>query len=439
MSLRAVLGEGADVVDDERFRLLMLANITAPMGPALVAPLLDSLTGVYGVSGATVGLMVSAYSAPAIVLIPLAGVVADRYGRKPVLVAGLVLFGLGGVAIAFTTDFRAVLACRLLQGVGGSGIVPIVITSLGDVYAGPREAAAQGFRFTVSGLSQTVFPAVAGFLVVLSWRYPLALYGLAVPIAAVVWRYLPEPRDARTPAEPGAATAAEPGAATAAEPGAATAAEPGADDARETDAGGGVRELGRFAVGPRALPLLLAYGLPGFLYFGFLTYVSIVVGRVVGGTPGEAGLIVAVASLAYAASASQTGRVAAAFDREAVPLVGANLTMAAGYVAVAFAPSVAVVGVGAALLGAGFGIGQSLYRSLVTALAPESLRGGFVSLAESMLRIGITVAPPVLGAGVALLAPSVGPVGAIRWTLLVAGVVAAGLAVGLVLAAPTSR
>lgn len=410
MSLRAVLGDGADIVDDDAFRLLMLANVTAPMGPALVSPLLDSFTGVFGVSEAAVGLMVSAYTAPAIVLIPLAGVLADRFGRKPVLVTGLVLFGVGGVAIAFTTDFRVVLACRLLQGVGGAGIVPIVITSLGDVYAGPREAAAQGFRFTVSGLSQTVFPAVAGFLVVVAWQYPLALYGLALPIAAVVWRYLPEPRE--------------------------TARAERAREADDTD--GGVRELAAFAVGPRALPVLLGYGLPGFLYFGFITYVSIVVGGVLGGTPGESGLVVAAASLAYAASASQTGRVAAAFARETLPIAGTTVVMGAGYAAVAFAPSVVVVGAGAVLLGAGFGLTQSLYRSVVTSLAPESLRGGFVSLAESMLRVGITVAPIILGGGIALFSPSLGHVAAIRWTLLTAGAAGAGLTVALlaVTAAP---
>jgi MFS family permease len=392
-SARTLFGEDADVLSDTNFRLLLLANIMGPLGPALVSPMLDTLSGPFGVSETAVGLMISAFIAPGIVLIPLAGVLADRYGRRVVLVAGLVLFGVGGTAIAFTTDFRVVLALRVMQGVGAAGMVPVIIASIGDIYRGTTEATAQGLRFTSSGLSQTVFPALAGVLVVIAWQYPLFIYGLSLPIAALVALRFDEP----------------------------------APD-RDREAGDTIRRLARFVARPHVLAMLVVFVTPPFLYIGFLTYVSVLV-RLSGGTPGQAGLVVAVNSGVYAAAASQAGRITARFDSRLVPLVGTNAAMGLGLAVVALTPSVVVAGVGSGLLGIGFGITLSLYRSIATGLAPDDLRGGLVSLAESVIRVGATAAPVVMGAAIAAAKPEFGFATATRWTVLGTGLVASGVGI----------
>ncbi|MFB6186033.1 MAG: MFS transporter, partial [Halobacteriaceae archaeon] len=63
--------------------LLLTANVIGATVTALVSPLLETLTGVYSTSPATIGLMVTAASAPAVFLIPVGGVLADRIGQKP--------------------------------------------------------------------------------------------------------------------------------------------------------------------------------------------------------------------------------------------------------------------------------------------------------------------------------------------------------------------
>jgi len=406
-----LLGKDAGAVGDRAFQVLLLANLTAPLGPALVSPLLDTLTGVYGVSEAEIGLMVSAYTAPGILVIPVVGVLADRYGRKPLLSAGLLLFGCAGVALALTTDFRVVLALRVLQGVGGAAIVPVIITSVGDLYTGAVEATAQGIRLSTSGLTQAVFPAIAGVLVVVAWQYPLLLYAIAVPIAVVVLVYLEEPRGARSDGG-----RAEP---------------PGESD--ETAPDSSTTALLRLAGRRPVLAVLAGRGIPGFCYFGFITYNSIVVVRVLGGTPAEAGLLVTLGSASYAIAASQAGRITARFGSRRPPMVGMFLALGVGLGVVAAAPSLAVSGVGVVLLGVGFGTLGSLYRSIVTGIAPGALRGGLVSLSESVGRVTITVAPVVMGVLVAWLTPEVGLAGAVRLTLGAVGVVGAVAGVGSVL------
>lgn len=426
-ALATVFGEDADVARDRAFQLLLLANITSPLGPALVSPLLDTLTGTFGTTESQIGLMVAAYTAPGIVVIPLIGILSDRYGRKPILVTGLIVFGLSGAAITLTTDFRVVLALRLLQGVGGAGIVPVIITAIGDLYRGAEEATAQGLRLATSGLTQAVFPAIAGFLVVVAWQYPLLLYAIALPIAVgvAVWLEEPSGRDAvRLVGDGGPGAGPDAGQSGDGE---------GSGDGSQREPPVEEASLVRLATRPAVVAVLVGRGLPGFCYFGFVTYNSIVVVRVLDGTPAEAGLLVALGSLTYATAASQAGRVTAHFDSRVTPMVGMFVALGVGMGLIALAPTVLLSGVGVVAIGAGFGMLGSLYRSIMTGLAPGQLRGGLVSLSESVGRIGITTVPIVMGAAIAFLRPTLGLPAAVRLTVAGVGVLAAVVGVTTVI------
>jgi MFS family permease len=406
VALKAVFGADAHLLRDVNFRVLLFANVLGALGTAAVSPVLDSLIEPFGASGATIGLLMSAFTAPAIVMIPVAGVLMDRYGRRPVLLVSLSLFGLSGVAIAFTTDFRVAIALRALQGVGFAGINPTIITSIGDFYDGSEEATGQGFRFMGSGLTQSVFPLLAGVLVVSAWQYPFALYLVGVPATLAVYWWLDEPLDASR------GTTSE------------TANDGGRVDTR-TQLG----RLLRLAVQPRIAAMILARGGPVIAWIGFLTYNSVLVVRVLGGTPPQAGVLAAMGGFAYATAGSQAGRLAAAFERRLALLLLANVVMATGMAGVAMAPSLSVAVVGIGVMGAGFGVLMSMYRSIVTGLAPAASRGGVVSLAESFGRVTGTLTPVAMGASISVAAPALGFAPAVRWVTLGAGAVAGGIGV----------
>jgi MFS family permease len=405
------LGRDARILGDGNFRILLLANITQALGSALVSPLLTSLTGPYGVSAAEIGLVMSVFTAPAILVIPLLGVLIDRYGRKPILVPALLLFGLSGTALAFTTDFTVVLALRALQGLGFAGILPVVITSIGDLYEGGEEATGQGLRFAVSGLSQAIFPVLAGGLVVLAWQYPFLLYSVAIPIALLVYIRFDDPHtpgDAKTDADGESEGADE--------------RTNGATN-EEQPAEGTIRELVALASRTHVLAILLARGLPVIAWLGFFTYNSVLVVRVLEGTPQQAGVLVAAGSVAYAGAASQAGRLTTVLGGRTRPLYVANLALAVGVGLLAVALSYPIAGLGVVLAGIGFGITMSLYRSLVTGFASGPLRGKIVSLAEAGGRITATLTPIALGAVIASAAPLVGFGGAVRLAFLLIGAV----------------
>lgn len=402
-ALDSLFGDDAAVLSDRSFQLLLLANLLPPLGTALLSPVLDSLIDPFGTTAADIGLMMSFFTAPPILVIPLAGVLADRYGRKPVIVASLLLFGGAGTAIALTTNFRIALGLRLLQGAAFGGLTPVIITSIGDLYAGTREATAQGLRFTGSGLAQTAFPLVAGLIVTVAWQLPFLIYAMAFPVALLVALRFEEPSEPDDqPATP----------------------DGGTDDGSVE--GSYARELFALVRTPRVLSLVLARGLPIVVWIAFLTYNSIIVVQIQGGTPGEAGLLVALGSLAYAAAASQAGRITALVDSRFVPLVAAHAGLAAGFVVVLYAPGVVIAGAGIVLSGAGFGTALSLYRSIVTSLAPQELRAGVVSLAEANGRLIATLTPILMGVAIGLAEPQVGFTTALRLSGIGAAVVGSG-------------
>jgi ACDE family multidrug resistance protein len=175
VSLQTLFGDDARILRDREYQILLLVTVPVLLGTTLLSPVLDSLIGPLGATPATVGLLISAFTAPAIAIIPLAGALADRVGRKPILVVSILLFGCAGSAIALTSDFRVALFLRFLQGVSFAGASPIIITSIRDIYDGSAEATGQGLRAMVSGLGQTVFSPLAGLLVVVAWQAPFVM------------------------------------------------------------------------------------------------------------------------------------------------------------------------------------------------------------------------------------------------------------------------
>jgi len=133
--------------------------------------------------------------------------------------------------------------------------------------------------------------------------------------------------------------------------------------------------------------------------------------------------------LTYATAASQAGRVTDAYGRGAGPLSALTLALAGGFVAVFLAPTLRVAGVGILFVGLGFGLLSSIYRSRITEMAPERIRGSWVSFTEAVGRIAITATPIGMGAGVAVAAPSLGYPTAVRLVGVATG--ACVLAIGL--------
>lgn len=135
------------------------------------------------------------------VVLPVYGHLSDHLGRKPLLVAGLLVFVAGSVVGGLSTDIATLITARAVQGVGGGGLIILVQAVVADVVPARDRApylSAIGAVFAISALAG---PLVGGWLTEgVGWRWAfwvnLPLGGLAV-LAVALLLHEPPRRDAR--------------------------------------------------------------------------------------------------------------------------------------------------------------------------------------------------------------------------------------------------
>ena len=165
--------------------MLAAASLTI-MAAAVIAPSLPEMREAHGgVPGADllVRLALTVTSLAIAVSAPFSGLVADRIGRRPLLVSALVLYAAGGTAGFFVTDLYLLLATRALLGVAVGGIMTAVTATITDWFDGPRRASVLGLQQASASLGGVVFLPLAGLLASVSWRAPFWIYSASAAVA----------------------------------------------------------------------------------------------------------------------------------------------------------------------------------------------------------------------------------------------------------------
>lgn len=116
----------------------------------------------------------------------LIGFMVDRWGRFPILIVALLLFGLFGIQGYWTEDIYALIATRFFFGLGVAGIMTTTSTILADHYDGLPLRRMLGLQAGLMGLWGIAFQVAGGFLAETSWRSPFLLYGIAFPLVFAV-------------------------------------------------------------------------------------------------------------------------------------------------------------------------------------------------------------------------------------------------------------
>jgi MFS family permease len=128
--------------------------------------------------------VIDVYSLALIFALPLAGPVADRYGRRRVFMTGAVLFALASVLCATATTFFTLLAWRVLQGIAGAALTAAASALLAAAYPGPRRAHAFGIWGTVIGASMVAGPPLGALIAaVLGWPW---VFWINLPICVAL-------------------------------------------------------------------------------------------------------------------------------------------------------------------------------------------------------------------------------------------------------------
>ncbi len=144
----------------------------------------------FGIHDAKLGLLATAFLVPhAIATLPF-GWAGDRYDRRRVIAAGLLLASVAGAAGALATDVTTLVLSRVVLGFGLAAVVPVANSIIGQLYDGPRKAS----RMAIFNLG-LLLGGVAGFGVGLAVGFPAVVVVLAIPgaVIAIVIAFLPVP------------------------------------------------------------------------------------------------------------------------------------------------------------------------------------------------------------------------------------------------------
>ena len=175
----------------------MVVAFVSTLGEFLVVALLPFYAERYGATPFEVGALVSAFALAAMASAPLWGRLADRSGRRPALLLGLLVSAAGYLLFGMAQSLELLLLARLVHGVGG-GTVPVVFAYIADSVTGERRAEGIGWVTAVTSSAAMIGPAVGSLATQL---HPAgagavaAAFSLAAAVFARIW--LPESRRRR--------------------------------------------------------------------------------------------------------------------------------------------------------------------------------------------------------------------------------------------------
>ena len=348
---------------DTNLQIIFGVTLMAVLGVSSITPAFPKIVQELGISSKAIGLLITVFTFPGVVLTPVLGILADRFGRKKILVPALMVFGIAGGACAFARDFDLLLILRFFQGIGAASLGSLNVTIIGDLYSGKERATAMGYNASVLSIGTASYPAVGGALATLGWYYPFALPFIAIPIGLLVLFSLknPELRNEQ--------------------------------DLKEYFSNAWQSIKNRRVVG-----LFLASVITFIMLYGaYLTYFPLLIGGSFGAPPWMIGLIMAVMSLATAFTSSQLGRLAEIYSERTL-LKATFILYALALVMIPFVPNLWAFLIPIIIFGIAHGVNIPNLQTLLAGLAPIEYRAAFMSVNGMVLRLGQTLGPLVMGA-----------------------------------------
>lgn len=177
--------------------LLIVANVLPTMGIVSLIPVLPQLFARFHDAPHAQFLVPAIITAPSIciaLLAPVAGTIADRIGRRKLLLAALLVYAFFGCAPLLLDDLGQIIATRVCLGVTEAIIYTCVNTLMGDYFQGAVRRKWLAWQNAIGSLLATSLIIVGGVLGTISWRGPFAMYALAIPIflAILICTWEPE-------------------------------------------------------------------------------------------------------------------------------------------------------------------------------------------------------------------------------------------------------
>ncbi|TQS39659.1 MDR family MFS transporter [Cryptosporangium phraense] len=329
----------------------------------------------------------SVYLLAQAVTVPVYGKLADLFGRKPIMLAGIGLFLLGSILCSLAWSMGALIAFRVIQGLGAGAIAPMTMTIAGDIYTTEERAKAQGYIASMWGVASVVGPTLGGvFSEYTSWRW---IFLVNVPLCLIAAAMVA--RNFRERVERSAPTIDYTGAALLT--GGLTLLILALLEGGELWSWGSPASLASFGIGigllagfiavertarEPVLPLwvfrrrlLVSSGIGsaaiGAVVLGLTSYIPTYVQEVLGSGPLVAGFALATLSIGWPIAASQSGRIYLRVGFRVCALIGTSIALVGSLLLLLLDEHTPVLQVAATCLLIGVGMGLTNSPTLIAA------------------------------------------------------------------------
>ncbi|RLM60159.1 MFS transporter, partial [Halorubrum sp. Atlit-26R] len=176
---------------------LVLIGIIPSFSGALINPTIPAIQQTFShvPNSETLAQLVSTTSAWIVIVVaPLTGYLLDRYARKPILIAAVVIYGLGTSVAFFLDSIYLILATRILDGIAVGALMVTVPTLIADYYSGNRRESVMGYYGAVQAGGGAVAAVLGGYIAgSLGWRYIFLVFAGALLFVPPILSLLPEP------------------------------------------------------------------------------------------------------------------------------------------------------------------------------------------------------------------------------------------------------
>jgi len=349
---------------NSNLQIIFGVTVTTAIGIFSLSPAFPRIVKELQISPKDIGLLITVFTFPGILLMPVMGVIADLFGRKKVLVPALALFALAGVLCLFVNDFKVLLVLRFFQGIGVAPLSSLNVTVIGDLYTGKKRTAAMGYNQSVFSVGAAGLSTVGGALAMMGWHYPFFLPLMAIPVGLLVMFFLKSP----TPEVKNVK--------------------------RFKEYIWGVTETLKKG------QIIAIYSVTIVIFIivagSYATYFPLLMGITFNAPPLIIGIVMSSVYIASALSSSQMGEIIQRFHERAV-IRASFLLYALALVIVPFMHNTWLFFIPALLLGVAQGISLPTIQTLLGSLSSNENRAIIMSFYGTALRLGQTLGPPLLG------------------------------------------
>ena len=349
------------------YQIIISTTFISLLGMPVIGPVLPVLQDVFTINNRDIGWMImSSYTLPALFFIPFTGYLADRFGKKNILIPSLFLFAVSGSLISLAQNADTVIVLRFIQGLGGSALLTLSPALVPDLFQGQERVKAMGYTGVTQGIGAGLLPMLGGLLASVTWYLPFLTAVVGLPIGLYLIIHLKNVRPGVLP-----------------------------------KTGTYIRDAYENLVNKDVLQL--CFFTFGYVFIGFGAFISYIpsymnttfnTGTIL------IGIIIATRTISGSICSAVLNKITTRFSSRTL-LVFSFVLLMLGMSAVPLTGRIEAVVFLALAYGAGFGIVRPLIQVLLFEISPENLRATFSSANGTALRIAQTFSPLIAGLVVA--------------------------------------